>query len=175
VFSVLDSLPGAQNAYTIIFAILNYMDSFLISAVIIPLVSSGMVLGGLLSISILQLPTIRRNMRREAVEQIYARIMEARMRLENTETFTNMAKESSIFADRFAVVDSPREYYTVMSFIDLIEFLYGLNKTNMINAEVWSRWKSLSRTMMTIPKFKKVWDKTKDIHSTEFRNFIDSL
>src|SRR5215831_3205645 len=124
------------------FAILNYMDS-LISAVIIPLVGSGMVLGGLLSISILQLPTIRRNMRREAVEQIYARIMEARMRLENTETFTNMAKESSIFADRFAVVDTPQEYYTVMSFIDLIEFLYGLNKTNMIDAEVWSRWNSL--------------------------------
>ena len=66
------------------------MDSFLISAVIIPLVGSGMVLGGLLSISIFQLPTIRRNMRREAVEQIYARIMDARMRLENTETFTNM-------------------------------------------------------------------------------------
>jgi len=82
-------------------------------------------------------------MRREAVEQIYARIMEARMRLENTETFTNMAKESSIFADRFAVVDTPQEYYTVMSFIDLIEFLYGLNKTNMIDAEVWSRWNSL--------------------------------
>ena len=60
-------------------------------------------------------------------------------------------------------------------YIDLIEFLYGLNKTDMINAEVWSRWKSLSRTMMTIPKFKKVWDKTKDIHSTEFRNIIDSL
>ena len=136
------------------------MDS-LISAVIIPLVGSGMVLGGLLSISIFQLPTIRRNMRREAVEQIYARIMDARMRLENNETFTNMAKESSIFADRFAVVDTPQEYYTVMSFIDLIEFLYGLNKTNMINAEVWSRWKSLSRTMMTIPKFKKVWDKTR--------------
>ena len=97
------------------------------------------------------------------------------MRLENTETFTNMAKESSIFADRFAVVDTPQEYYTVMSFIDLFEFLYGLNKTNMIDAEVWSRWNSLSRTMMTIPKFKKVWDKTKDIHSTEFRNFIDSL
>src|SRR5215467_14127737 len=76
------------NAYTIIFAILNYMDSFLISAVIIPLVGSGMVLGGLLSISIFQLPTIRRNMGREAVEQIYARIMDARMRLENTETFT---------------------------------------------------------------------------------------
>jgi hypothetical protein len=48
-----------------------------ISAVIIPLISSAMVLGGLLSISFLQLPTMRRNMRRETVEQIYARIMEA--------------------------------------------------------------------------------------------------
>src|SRR5215831_8349329 len=82
-FLEVHSVIKCINAYTIIFAILNYMDSFLISAVIIPLVGSGMVLGGLLSISIFQLPTIRTNMRREAVEQIYARIMDARMRLEN--------------------------------------------------------------------------------------------
>jgi len=36
----------------------------------------------------------------------------------------------SIFANRFAVADTPKEYYIVMSFIDLIEFLKGLNKTN---------------------------------------------
>jgi hypothetical protein len=53
--------------------------------------------------------------------------------------------------------------------------LHRLNKAEMISADVWSRWKVLSRTMMTIPKFKKVWNKTKDIHSTEFRLFIDSL
>jgi hypothetical protein len=86
-----------------------------------------------------------------------------------------MAKESPIFAERFALVDTPQEYYTVTSFIDLIEFLHRLNKAEMISADVWSRWKVLSRTMMTIPKFKKVWNKTKDIHSTEFRLFIDSL
>jgi hypothetical protein len=150
------------------------MDPFLVS-VVIPLVSSAMVLGGLLSISFLQLPTIRKNMRREAEEQIYSRIMEVRIRLENTETFTKMAKESPIFAERFALVDSPQEYYTIMSFIDLIEFLHRLNKTEMINADVWSRWKALSQTMMTIPKFKMVWNKTKDIHTAEFRHFIDSL
>ncbi len=66
-----------------------------------------MVLGGLLSISVLQLLTIKRNMHREAVGQIYSRIMDARIRLENTETFTNMAKESPIFAERFALVDTP--------------------------------------------------------------------
>ncbi len=150
------------------------MDPFLVS-VVIPLVSSAMVLGGLLSISFLQLPILRKNMRREAEEQIYSRIMEARIRLENTETFTKMAKESPIFAERFALVDTPQEYYTIMSFIDLIEFLHRLNKTEMINADVWSRWKALSQTMMTIPKFKTVWTKTKYIHTAEFRHFIDSL
>jgi hypothetical protein len=151
------------------------MDSFLISAVIIPLISSAMVLAGLLSISLLQLPIIRKNMRRETEEQIYARIMDARIRLESTDTFTKMAKESPIFAERFALVDTPHEYYTIMSFIDLIEFLYRLNKTEMINDNVWSRWKALSETMMTIPKFKMIWNKTKDIHTPEFRDFIDSL
>jgi hypothetical protein len=70
------------------------MDSFFISAVVIPLISSAMVLGGLLSISFLQLPTIRKNMRIEAEEQLYAKIVEARIRLENTETFTKMAKSN---------------------------------------------------------------------------------
>ncbi len=31
------------------------------------------------------------------------------------------------------------------------------------------------RGMKTIPKFQKVWEKTKDVHANEFREFIDSL
>lgn len=152
------------------------MDSlFLISAVIIPLIASSMVLGGLLSISILQLPTIRKNMRMQTEQVIYARIMEARIRLENTETFTKMAKESPVFAEHFGLVDTPEEYYTVMAFVDLIEFLFRLNNARMVDAEIWSRWKLFAKTIFTIPKFKKVWVKTKDIHSIEFRDFIDSL
>jgi hypothetical protein len=151
------------------------MDSFLISTVIIPLIASSMVLGGLLSISILQLPTIRKNIRMQTEQEIYSRIMEARIRLENTETFTNMAKESPIFVERFALVNTPEEYYIIMAFLDLIEFLFRLNKAKMVDTEVWSRWKILSKTILTIPKFKNVWAKTKDIHSPEFRDFIDSL
>src|SRR5205823_1064244 len=150
-------------------------SSFLISTVIIPLIASSMVLGGLLSISILQLPTIRKNMRMQTEQEIYSRIMEARIRLENTETFTNMAKESPIFAERFALVNTPEEYYTIMAFLDLIEFLVRLNKGKMVDTEVWSRWKVIAKTMLTIPKFRNVWAKTKDIHSSEFREFIDSL
>jgi hypothetical protein len=151
------------------------MDSILISAVLIPLISSSMVLGGLLSISIIQLPTLRKNMRMQTEQEIYSRIMEARIRLENTETFTNMAKESPIFDERFTLVNTPEEYYTIMAFLDLIEFLFRLNKAKMVDTEVWSRWKILARTILTIPKFRNVWAKTKDIHSSEFRDFIDSL
>ena len=82
------------------------MDSILISTVIIPLIAYSMVLGGLLSISILQLPMIRKNIRMQTEQEIYSRIMEARIRLENTETFTNMAKESPIFVERFALVNT---------------------------------------------------------------------
>jgi|SRR5437870_2232710 len=126
------------------------MDSILISNVIIPLIASSMVLGGLLSISILQLPTIRKNIRMQTEQEIYSRIME------NNETFTNMAKESPIFAERFALVNTPEEYYTIMAFLDLIEFLFRLNKGKMVDMEVWSRWKILARTIFTIPKFRNV-------------------
>ncbi|MGC2571819.1 MAG: hypothetical protein WA364_09940, partial [Candidatus Nitrosopolaris sp.] len=130
----------------------------------------------LLSISFLQFPTIRKNTRREAEAQMYARIMEATIELDSrilkhlqkwqwkAQSLQNVSHSSIL-----------RKSIILMSFIDLIEFLHRLNKTEMINAEVWSRWKALSRTMMTIPKFKTVWDKTKDIHTSEFRHFIDSL
>jgi hypothetical protein len=49
--------------------------------------------------------------------------MDARLQLGSTETFTKMAKESPIFAERFAVVDTPDEYYTIVAFLDLFEFL----------------------------------------------------
>ncbi len=101
--------------------------------------------------------------------------MDVRLKLESTETFTKMAKESPVFAERFTAVDSPDEYYIIVSFLDLFEFLFALNKRDMIDTAIWSRWRSLAETIMTIPKFRKVWEKTKYVHSSEFRNFIDSI
>ena len=45
----------------------------------------------------------------------------------------------------------------------------------MIDAELWSRWEATAKSMMTIPKFKRVWDKTKDSRSHEFRELVDLL
>jgi hypothetical protein len=45
----------------------------------------------------------------------------------------------------------------------------------MIDTKIWYRWKGLAKTIITMPKFRKVRDKTKDVHALEFREFVDSL
>ena len=56
----------------------------------------------------------------------------------------------------------------------MLEFIF-LYKTKMLDAELWSRWEATAKSMITIPKFMKVWDNTKDSRSHQFREFIDSL
>ena len=77
--------------------------------------------------------------------------------------------ESPIFTQGISVADSSDKYYIVVAFLDLFEFLFGLNKRDMIDTEIWSHWKALAETIMTIPKFKSVWEKTKDVHALIFR------
>lgn len=160
----------------------NDMDSFL---TYVPFISVA-IIAGLFIMALVNFSTLRKSMQRQSEQQIknlkmqteqqiYSRIMDARLKLESTETFTKMAKESPIFAERFTVVDSPDEYYVIVAFLDLFEFIFRLNKRDMIDNEIWSRWKGLAETIMTIPKFKRVWEKTKDVHATEFKDFIDSL
>jgi hypothetical protein len=158
------------------------MDSFLAYVPLISLV----IVAGLFVVAIVNFSLLRKNMQKQSEQwiknlkiqseqQIYSRIMDVRLKLENTESFTNMAKESPIFLERFSLVDNPGEYYNIIAFLDLFEFLFTLNKRNMIDTDVWFRWRGLVKTIMTIPKFKRVWEKTNSIHSDEFRSFMNSL
>ena len=129
--------------------------------------------GALIVSTILLIITIKKN-RFEGEYQLYSRILDARNTLQNTEVFTNMAKESSLYAERFKLVE-PKEYYTIISLIDTIEFIYRINKKKMIDKELWQRWENHARGMMTIPKFKKVWSVTKEFHTHDFVIFMDAL
>jgi hypothetical protein len=133
------------------------------------------ILTCILAISLWQFSTVKKEMRIQTEQQIYARVIEARLNLEKTETFTKMAKESPVFATRFLLVDSPDEYYVAVAFLDLFEFLYLMNKTKTIEPGIWLRWQQLIKTMITIPKFKKVWEETKQIHMKDFADFVDLL
>ena len=52
-----------------------------------------------------------RILKAQSEQQLYSRIMDARLKRESTETFTNMAEESPIFAKRSTVVD--RDYIVI--------------------------------------------------------------
>jgi hypothetical protein len=152
----------------------------------VPLISVAIV-SGLLVFAFINFSIARKNMQRQSEQQItnlkiqneqeiYSRIIEARLKLENTEEFTKMASESDVFKERFALVDSPSEYYTIVSFLDLFEYVFRLNEMQMIDKIVWKRWKVLTETIMTIPKFRRIWIKTKESHPDKnFGEFIDSL
>lgn len=129
--------------------------------------------GALIVSTILLIITIKKN-RFEVEYQLYSRILDARTKLQNTQVFINMAKESSLYAERFKLVE-PEEYYTIISLIDTIEFIYRINKKKMIDKELWQRWENHAKSMMTIPKFKKVWSVTKKFHTHDFINFMDAL
>ncbi len=133
------------------------------------------ILAALMSLSLLQFSSLKKSMRIQSEQQIYTRMIESRMKLENTEAFTKMAKESPIFAERFKLVGNPDEYYTVVAYLDLIEFLFHQYNTKMMDTKLWPRWKALAETLLNIPKFKKVWDNTKHVHNSEFVQFMDSL
>lgn len=80
-----------------------------------------------------------------------------------------------MFAERLASVDSSDEYYTVVAYLHLIEFLFYLHETKMMDTKLWPRWKALADTLMDMPKFRKVWEKTKQVHNSDFIEFMDSL
>ena len=117
----------------------------------VPLISV-IIVSGLLVFAFINFSISRKNMQRQSEQQIanlkiqneqeiYSRIIEARLKLENTEEFTKMASESDVFRERFALVDSPSEYYTIVSFLDLFEYVFRLNEMQMIDKIVWKRWK----------------------------------
>ena len=89
----------------------------------LPIITSGLLL-----LSILTLVVSRNNLKLQSEYQIYARMIEARMKLETSETFIKMAKESPFYAERFALLDSPDQFYMIRAYIDLYEFIFRLHK-----------------------------------------------
>ena len=100
----------------------------------VPLISA-IIVSGLLVFAFFNFSIARKNLQRQSdqqianlkmenEQQIYSRILEARLKLENTVEFTKMANESPIFKERFALVDSPSEYYVIVSFLDLFEYVF---------------------------------------------------
>ena len=86
--------------------------------------------GALIVSTILLIITIKKN-RFEGEYQLYFRILDARTKLQNTDVLLIWLRRTH-FMLRFKLVE-PKEYYTIISLIDTIEFIYRINKKKMIN------------------------------------------
>ena len=86
--------------------------------------------GALIVSTILLIITIKKN-RFEGEYQLYSWILDARTKLQNTDVLLIWLRRTH-FMLRFKLVE-PKEYYTIISLIDTIEFIYRINKKKMIN------------------------------------------
>jgi hypothetical protein len=118
------------------------------------------ITSGLLIMALLMLFMSKKNLRIQSEYQIYARMMEARVKLETTQAFTKMAAE---------------QFYILRAYMDLYEFLFRLYKSGMIDEQFWLRWALAIKAMKSIPKFLAVWNKTKNVHTNDFVKFVDSI
>jgi hypothetical protein len=110
----------------------------------------------------------KKNLRIQSEYQIYARMMEASVKPETTAAFTKMASESPHFSERFALVESPEQFYILRAYMDLY-------KNGMIDEHFWVRWASAIKAMKSIPRFLAVWNKTKNVHTSDFVKFLGSI
>lgn len=118
---------------------------------------------------------MKKSMFSQSVQQTYATTTQVLFNNLNSKEYLEMSQESPVVSKYYSLVGSPPQYYVIIQCFDMLEFIYRLYKTKMIDLELWSRWEATAKSMMTIPKFKRVWDKTQDSRSHHFREHINSL
>ena len=136
---------------------------------------STVIYAGALGVSLISFWQVRRTTRIQTEQQLYMNILSSSYNLWNNETVSKIAKESQEVSGYLTLVDSPEEYNNINAIIDFFEFLFRLYNTKMLDKELWNRWKASAKSTMDIPKIKKVWNKTKNMHTHEFVKFIESL
>jgi hypothetical protein len=136
---------------------------------------SPIIYGGALIVSILQFSAMKKSMSSQSVQQTYATTTQVLFNNLNSKEYLQMSQESPVVSKYYSLVDSPQQYYVIIQCFDMLEFIFRLYRTKMIDNELWLRWEATAKSMMTIPKFMNVWDKTKASRSYHFRELIDSL
>lgn len=136
---------------------------------------SPIIYGGALIVSILQFSAMKKSMSTQSVQQTYATTTQVLFNNLNSKEYLQMSQESPVVSKYYSLVDNPQQYYVIIQCFDMLEFIFRLYRTKMIDKELWLRWEATAKSMMTIPKFMKVWDKTKAGRSHHFRELIDLL
>jgi hypothetical protein len=117
---------------------------------------SPIIYGGALIVSILQFSAMRKSMFSQSVQQTYATTIQVLFNNLSSKEYLEMSQESPVVSKYYSLVDNPQQYYIITQCFDMLEFIFRLHKNKMIDKELWLRWEATCKSMITIPKFKKV-------------------
>ena len=117
--------------------------------------SSPIIYGGALIVSILQFSAMKKSMSSQSVQQTYATTTQVLFNNLNSKEYLQMSQESPVVSKYYLLVDSPQQYYVIIQCFDMLEFIFRLYRTKMIDNELWLRCEATAKSMMTIPKFMK--------------------
>ena len=134
---------------------------------------SAIIYATSLGLTIFQISAMRKSMLVQNMQQTYATTTQNLYNNFHSKEYLEMTMESPVVSQYYSLVDSPQQYYIIIQNFDNIELIFNLYKNKMIDMQLWMRWKATAESMMTIPKFLKVWNKTKYGRSNEFKEFID--
>lgn len=119
-------------------------------------VISPVIYAGALVLFILQFSSMRKSMLVQNMQQTYATTTQALFSTFSSREYLEMSQESPVVSQYYSLAGSPRQYYIITQTFDMFEYIFRLYKTKMIDEEQWLRWEATAKSMITIPKFKKI-------------------
>ena len=71
----------------------------------------------------------------QSVQQTYATTTQVLFNNPNSKEYLQMSQESPVVSKYYSLVDSPQQYYVIIQCFDMLEFIFRLYTTKMIDKE----------------------------------------
>jgi hypothetical protein len=89
---------------------------------------------------------MKKSMSSQSVQQAYATTTQLLFNNINSKEYQQIT-ESPVVSKYYSLA---QQYYIIIQSFDMLEFIFCLYSTKMIDAELWSRWEATAKSMMII-------------------------
>lgn len=103
---------------------------------------SPIIYGSALIVSILQFSAMRKSMFSQSVQQTYAATTQVLFNNITSKEYLETSQESPVVSRYYSLADNPQQYYIIIQTFDMLEYIFRLHKTKMIDKELWLRWEA---------------------------------
>lgn len=79
------------------------------------------------------------------LQQTYATTTQSLFNAFTSKEYLEMSQESAIVSQYYSLAGGPKQYYLIIQTFDMLEYLFRLYKTKMIDVEQWLRWEATAK------------------------------